>query len=285
MASKAAEQDPEVQDGQKTRKKKAPPLSHEEFLQKSYVAEQEWHHFAHYYAVYNSKGVRTDPASPNKNEMAAVTKIFPRLNRLHAALCKITKRQQPTGEGERKGFNMPRLVRKEAVTFFNTHCKLPEGLKVEQLYQAGGDGIMPRSEGIQLVTGYIEMNNLKKDPTKKSEITMDKIMTDLFRPHLGKLERSKWVEKDGCVVTSQPQIQKLIPLLFDAQVAVPPAWLTEAVMKKIDERSKFLTERTETEKAGRVKAAKEAKEAKAEADKKAKEAKEAEKKTKEAQKK
>jgi hypothetical protein len=268
------DEDEPVQDGQKVRKKKAEPLDHDDFTTRVGEVEKAWHGFAHYYVKFNSGGVQTDVDSPTKAEMGSINKLLGHLDKLYGALCKPWRKQKPAAEGERRGFNVPRFARKEAVVFFNSEgCELTPDLKLQQLFAAGGDAILPHASAIQLVNGYIEKHQLKRTTgDEKAAIAMDKAMTELFRPHIGRIEKRKWIETpEKLIVVEQTMMQKLIPLLFDQQVAVPAALLTKEETDRIDKRSAFLSKRTLVNAAKRAEVESEAKRKISEAKKKAKE--------------
>jgi hypothetical protein len=230
-------------DGQvKQRKKKALPLTSEQFTAKVNVVEAEYTYLHKYYTLFNKGGVRTGPQSPSPKETAAMLNPLSKVTRLYDYLCKPKKR---TVLHTVKGFKREKLASADACNFFNTAAGFADDRKIMPLAEANGDGISSIAEGISAVAAYVARNGLKKNPASRTEITFDAAMTKLFSPHIGTVKREKWSTNEANeIVTTQPVIQALIPKLFDSKVPVHPTLFTDAEKRRMELRSEVLKKQT-----------------------------------------
>jgi hypothetical protein len=231
----------------KPRGKKTPPLSPEEMAAEVAKLIAAWMPMQNYYAGTHKQKFNLPEGAPSKSEFQALIKMLESISKMYEKLTKKPKKStmadSKKGVKGLKGFKQPKFVCQSAVKFVNEHGELPPALHLQPLPAANGDAIWTIAQGTQLFQSYIERNHLK-DPQKRSVITFDTVLTQLFRPLCDGVDKKKITyTEDGRFIIGHNTFQGLIPLLFSPPL-VPEKYLDAVEQKRSEEREAVLTRRT-----------------------------------------
>jgi len=230
----------------KAPKKKIPPMIPEEFLALSESVHADLLKIGNYYTGVNKRPHKGSDEAPSKIEFNNLGKAIDSLGKHYAKMAKKPKRApapkstDPNAPVKTKGFKQERFFKAAGVNFVNTHGDLPAHLHLEPIPDLNGDAIWSIAQATQLIISYVERHNLK-NPDQKTKVTLDKDLTDLFRPYLSTIDRKAKTEGHGGTITIEHKtLQSLIPKLFEKNIPVIPDYLTEETKKRILEREGFL---------------------------------------------
>jgi hypothetical protein len=238
------------------RKPKVEPLTPEEFEVVLEALVREWQNIYTHYTGQHKKNITFPEGAPGKNEFVGLEKRIYGLASLYKKLNRKVKKKKVTAPAtgapgsEFKGFKQPRYVSKTAVDFINTHGSLPPELRLTPLKEVNGDAVFNIAQATQLFISYVETHRLK-GTVKKSEITLDRPLADLFRPHFKEIDRKLIREEGDQSVIDHKTLQSLIPKLFDREIPVLPEVYSMDDRAKTLQREIFLKEKTATNKAAR----------------------------------
>jgi hypothetical protein len=180
--------------------------------------------------------------SPAPKETQAVLPSLAKIGRYFELLCRKKKRVVNQNV---KGFKQEKLLRAEAIPFFNKNGGYPAELVITPCAEANGDGIFSIAQAISAFSQHIAAKGLKRNPDAKTQITFDTESKALFQGVLSTIKRDQWSTNDaGEITTTQAAVQAMIPKLFDAKVPIHPSMYTEAEKTKMEKRREILSNNT-----------------------------------------